>query len=131
LAPYIHQAIDDDPGIAHKTLKKQFTKLIFQPLTDIGPTSSASLILVIDALDECNHEGDVRTILSLLANTQRLSSVRVRVLLTSRPELPIRLGFAQMGAKTHRDVILHDIPLATIHHDISVYLESEFARIRA
>jgi hypothetical protein len=111
-------------------LKEQFDKLTFQPISDIGPTSSASLILVIDALDECDREGDIRTILSLLANTRGLSSIRVQVFLTSRPELPIHLGFAQIGADTHRDVVLHDIPSSTIHHDISIYLESEFERIQ-
>ncbi|RMZ88458.1 hypothetical protein DV736_g4310, partial [Chaetothyriales sp. CBS 134916] len=109
LATDIHQAIDEDPGISRKALREQLEKLIYQPLLGIGSTSSARLIIVIDALDD---------------------SVRLRVFLTSRPELPIHLGFAQIGAETHRDVALHDIPPSTIVHDISVYLESEFQRIR-
>jgi WD40 repeat protein/Mrp family chromosome partitioning ATPase len=130
LATPIHQAIDEDPGIARKVLREQFEKLIYQPLAYIGPTSSARPILVIDALDECDREGDIRTILSLLASIRRLGSAHVQVFLTSRPELPINLGFAQIGTETHRDVALHDIPSSTIRHDISVYLESEFRRIR-
>jgi hypothetical protein len=81
---------------------------------------------VIDALDECDRD-DVRTVLSLL---QRLKQTHLRVFLTSRPELPIRLGFAQMPTETHCDVILHHIPPSTIQHDISVYLKDEFARSR-
>ncbi|KIW24692.1 uncharacterized protein PV07_10393 [Cladophialophora immunda] len=130
LATPIHQAIDEDPGIVRETLREQFEKLIYQPLAGIGPTSSARPILVIDALDECDREGDIRTILSLLASLRRLSSVHIQVFLTSRPDLPINLGFAQIGTETHRDVALHDIPPSTIRHDISVYLESEFQRIR-
>ncbi|OQV00709.1 NACHT domain-containing protein, partial [Cladophialophora immunda] len=130
LATPIHQAIDEDPGIVRETLREQFEKLIYQPLDGIGPTSSARPILVIDALDECDRERDIRTILSLLASLRRLSSVHIQVFLTSRPDLPINLGFAQIGTETHRDVALHDIPPSTIRHDISVYLESEFQRIR-
>lgn len=126
----IHQAIDEDPGIAREAFREQFEKLIYQPLAGIGPTSSARPILVIDALDECDREGDIRTILSLLASVRRLGSVHIQVFLTSRPELPINLGFAQIDTETHRDVALHDIRPSTIRHDISVYLESEFQRIR-
>ncbi|KAJ9601892.1 hypothetical protein H2200_013607 [Cladophialophora chaetospira] len=130
LATYMHHAIDQDPGIAHRTLKEQFDKLIYQPLIDIGPSSSAGPILVIDALDECDRKGDIRTILSLLASTRRRSSTPVRIFLTSRPELPIDLGFAHIGTESHRDVALHDIPPSTLRHDISIYLESEFRGIR-
>jgi hypothetical protein len=75
-------------------------------------------------------EIDVRTIVSLLASTRQLSSVPIRVFLTGRLELPIQLGFTQVGAESHRDEALYEIPSSTIQHDISVYLESEFSRIR-
>ncbi|KIX03042.1 uncharacterized protein Z518_06592 [Rhinocladiella mackenziei CBS 650.93] len=130
LKPHVHRTVDDDPGIAGRTLKEQFDKLIFQPLTRLGSIPSIPLILVVDALDECDREGDIRTIISQLARTRELNTVRLRVFLTSRPELPIRLGFAQISVKTHRDVALHDIPLHTIEHDISVYLKDELTRIR-
>jgi hypothetical protein len=54
----------------------------------------------------------------------------VHVFLTSRPELLIHLGFARMDIDAHRDVVLHDIPPSTIRHDISVFLQGEFRRIR-
>jgi hypothetical protein len=127
---YIQKAIEDDPGIAGRTLKEQFDKLVFHPFTNISPIPVVSLVLVVDALDECDREGDIRTIISQLARTRELSTIRFRVFLTSRPELPIRLGFAKMSARTHRDIVLHDIPPATIEHDISIYLKDEFARIR-
>jgi hypothetical protein len=93
LLPHVHKAINGEPWIARKSLKEQFNQLILQPLTDLSPTPpTSSIILVVDTLDECEREGDVRSILSLLANFRWLVSVRIRVFLTSRPELPIRLG---------------------------------------
>ena len=131
MLPRVHKAINAEPRVARKSLKEQFNKLIFQPLTNVYLIRSASsIILVIDALDECEREGDVRTILSLLASTQQLGSVGLRVFLTSRPELPIRVGFAQMSAEAHRDVALHEVSPATISHDMTMYLDDELTRIR-
>jgi hypothetical protein len=74
LIPYVRNAIDLEPKISEKSLKKQFEKLIFQPLSQTGQTSTqvSTLIIVVDALDECEREGDIKTILQLLSRTQRL-----------------------------------------------------------
>ena len=44
---------------------------------------------------------------------------------TSRPDLPIRLGFKQMLDGTYQDLILHNIPKVTIENDIAIFLEHE------
>jgi hypothetical protein len=132
LISYVKNTIDREPEISEKSLKEQFEKLIFQPLSQNERTSTqvSTLVIVVDALDECEREGDIRTILQLLSQTQRLQSVRMRIFLTSRPELPIRLGFKKISADAHQDVVLHDIPQATIESDIFAYLKDELARIR-
>ncbi|OAP55758.1 hypothetical protein AYL99_09910 [Fonsecaea erecta] len=130
LRPFVQKAVEDDPGIAGRALKEQFEKLVFQPLTSVSPIQAESFVLVIDALDECGREGDIGIIISQLVRTRELSTNRFRVFLTSRPELPIRLGFAKINTSTHRDIVLQDIPPATIEHDISVYLSKEFTDIR-
>ena len=132
LVPYVRSAIDAEPEISEKSLKEQFEKLIFQPLSQAMQTSIqiSTLIIVIDALDECEREGDIRTILHLLLQTRHLQSVHIRIFLTSRPELPIRLEFKKMSADAHQDVILQDIPQDTIEHDISIYLTDELTRIK-
>jgi hypothetical protein len=132
LIPYVRNAIDTDPDISGKLLKEQFEKLIFQPLSQIGKTSTqvSTLVIVVDALDECKREGDVKTILHLLSQTQNLKSIRIRIFLTSRPEFPVRLSFTKLTSDTHQDVILQEITQDTIEHDISAYLKDELARIR-
>jgi hypothetical protein len=49
--------------------------------------------------------------------------------LTSRPELPIRLGFSEVQG-SYQDLALHDIPAPIVEHDIFVFLSNEFSKIR-
>ena len=123
----VRKAIDADPLVFERSLKDQFEKLIYQPLSDLS-TYPFKLVLVIDALDECEREGDVKTILHHLSRP--LNSAGIRVFITSRPELPIRLGFKKMSSDAHRDVALHDIPEEMIRHDISTFLKDEFRKIK-
>ncbi|KAI9774719.1 MAG: hypothetical protein M1839_001680 [Geoglossum umbratile] len=133
LATSIARAIDDDPAIPERDLKKQVERLIRQPLSEMvyAPRQTATLVIVIDALDQCEREKDIREILRLLGQAKDVLPTRLRIFVTSRPELPIRLGFAEMSEGRHQDLVLHEVPKAAIEHDISTYLRHEFARIRA
>jgi hypothetical protein len=132
IVPYLSEAIDAEPSISGKLMKEQFKSLIFHPLSEVGQHSTTVIerVIVIDALDECEREGDVRNILHLLSQTQHLDSIHVRIFLTSRPELPIRLGFKKMSDCVHHDVILHEIAKNTIKDDILSFLTAEFRKIR-
>ena len=132
IIPHVREAIDADPDISGKLMKDQFEKLIFRPLSKIEQPSAplSKLVIVVDALDECERKGDIKNILQSLSQIQHLESIRVRIFLTSRPELPIRDGFKEFLAEMHQDVILQDISQATIEHDISTFLENKFVKIR-
>jgi hypothetical protein len=132
LIPPVREAIDADPAISRKAMKEQFEKLLFQPLSEMkhNPPHISKLVIVVDALDECEREGDVKIILSLLSQTRHVTSVSLRIFVTSRPELPIRLGFKNMSGGTYQDLVLHEIPQPTIEHDISAFLKHELAKIR-
>ncbi|KAI9775850.1 MAG: hypothetical protein M1839_000724, partial [Geoglossum umbratile] len=128
----IMKALDADPVIFQKALKDQFEKLILHPLSEIqqAPLPTLAHIIVIDALDECEPEEDVRAILQLLARTREIKLMSLHVLVTSRPELPIRFGFKRMSNGTYQDLILHEVPKRTIKRDIRLYLEHELREIR-
>jgi hypothetical protein len=130
LAIYMRAAIDADPAIFGKALRDQFGKLILEPLESLrsGPDRKR-IVLVVDALDECERDDDIRVIIHLLSQAETMSLVRVRAFVTSRPELPIRLGFNDIKGK-YQDLVLHEIPKPTIEHDIAAYLEDELANIR-
>jgi hypothetical protein len=128
----IRKALDADPGISERVLKDQFEKLILHPLSEIQQAPSQALVcfVIIDALDECEREEDIRVILQLLARTKDIKPVSLRILVTSRPELPIRLGFKQMSDGTYQDLVLHEVSKRTIEHDIRLFLEHELREIQ-
>src|SRR5262249_7749026 len=117
--------------ISNKAKKEQFEKLILEPLEACKgePRFPALLLVVIDALDECDRDDDARAIIYLLSRAKELTSLRLKFFFTSRPELPIRLGFRDIG-NSYTDFVLHEIPQPDIEKDISVYLRFRLAQIR-
>ena len=127
----IREAVELEPAIAEKTLKDQFDKLVYHPLSKLQrSTPDKELVVVIDALDECDREEDIRAILRLLAQAREIRPISLRVFVTSRPEFPIRLGFKQMPDRTYQDLILHEVATETIARDIRLFIENELANIR-
>jgi hypothetical protein len=122
----VREAIDTDPAICNKALKDQFEKLVVQPISAASSQRPIKLVVVIDALDECERDEDIRAILQLLSQIQG----SLRVFVTSRPELYIRLGFKQMPDGIHEDLVLHEVAKETIEHDIRLYLEHELSKTR-
>lgn len=127
LASQVEAVLDADPGIVGKGIQKQYEKLVLEPLSNIPRDSTT--VIVVDALDECENTDDIRLIINLFSRPNALQAVKLRLFTTSRPELPILLGFgANKGA--HQDLVLHEIPTTVIKHDIMAYLQFELARIK-
>ena len=127
LRPYICRAIAEKFNISQQGLAEQWKYLIFQPLSNLDKVLHQSQIfsLVIDALDECEGEEDIRLILRLLAQAKTLEAVQLRVFVTSRPETPIRLGFNNIPEGSHQDYILHNISSSIVDYDISIFYRHE------
>jgi hypothetical protein len=125
----IQHAVESDPDISDRVLREQFEKLILQPLFTLKQRPKTPMVIVIDALDECDREDDIQVILHLLPQVQKSSSQQLRFLLTSRPVLPIKLGFERIPNHYH-DLILHEIPNQVIEHDISLYIKDRFSKLR-
>ncbi|KAI1032369.1 hypothetical protein LB504_013206, partial [Fusarium proliferatum] len=70
----------------------------------------------------------IRMLINVFSQAKTLRP-QLRVFLTSRPELPIRLGFSEVQG-SYQDLILHDIPAQIVEHDIIVFLNDEFKMIR-
>jgi hypothetical protein len=128
----VQKALDHDPDIGSKSLREQFEKLLLQPLLNLDQLGQQpqTVVMVIDALDECEHDQDVRNIIRLLPLLQKAKAVRLRIFLTSRPELPISLGFLEIADHEYQDVALHEIPEEVTEHDIQLFLQDRFAKIK-
>jgi hypothetical protein len=128
----VQKALNDDPDIASKSLKEQFENLLLQPLLSLNQhgRQPQTAVMVIDALDECEQDQDIRNIIRLLPLLQKAQSIRLRIFLTSRPELPISLGFSEIGDQEYQDLALHEVPEEVTERDIRLFLLDRFAKIR-
>jgi hypothetical protein len=121
---YVCDVIKNRSGIWTE-LDDQWKNLIIQPLEKLDKRLYRPLVLVfvIDALDECDR--GVGEILQLFHQVSRLKILRVRILITSRLEDPIRLGFDNISKIDHQD--LFRFPA---QDDISLVLKYELAAIK-
>ncbi|KAM0420376.1 hypothetical protein ACHAPT_011795 [Fusarium lateritium] len=129
LIPHIRAAIDGRDSVIEKSASQQFEKLILQPLMRVRHKNRVILTIVVDGLDECDGDNDVQRLISLLPGLKNIKNLRVRVLITSRPELPIRLGFHEIRGH-YRDLVLHEIPETIVEHDIDVFFNHKLNEIR-
>jgi hypothetical protein len=121
---HICDAIAGRSDIASQSLRDQWHHLVLRPLLKLdNHDCPASFVLVVDALDECDDDNNIRIIVQLLAEARSLARVRLRVLLTSRPEVPIRHGFYEVPDAGHQDFVLHNISPPIVDHDITLFLE--------
>ena len=129
----VARALFTDSFASHAHLEPQFEKLVLEPLACIRGSSmpSTGLVLVIDALDECDNSESIKTVLRLLSTIEKITSVRLRIFVTSRPELPVELGFRNMSRDLHCDVRLEEAQQPTIEHDIRVFYDTRFSEIRS
>ncbi|GAB1196351.1 hypothetical protein APSETT444_005620 [Aspergillus pseudonomiae] len=103
--PEIQQSLCDGIRSHHATyaqsLDTQWKHLIFNPLKMLKTALPVTILFVLDALDECQagtreDQDDISDILALLSQVRELNTVRVRVLITSRPETHIRYRFSEI-----------------------------------
>ena len=128
LIRHVELAIDADPYPSIKSMKEQFTKLLLMPLRSLDPNEPTTIVIVIDALDECEHKDDIRAILQLLPQLQGCTTRNIRIFLTSRPELPIRPVFEE--SNNHRCLVLHELSNTVVEKDIRVFLKDELLGIK-
>lgn len=131
MVPGIRKALESDPAIPGSSLRDQFNNLLLQPLLALDHGEAVkSTVIVIDALDECESEEDVETILNLLPRVEMAANMAIRFFLTSRPEIPIRFGFDQIDKSKYQNTILQNLDEDVIKNDITLYLKEEFFKIQ-
>lgn len=128
---HLCNALAKGRDIVGQSLSNQWQQLILDPLSELsGNSCQSTYMLVVDALDECDNDSHIQTIIHLLGKTRLSKRVRLRVFLTSRREVPIRYEFYQVPDAEYKDFILHTISSETIDHDLSVFFKHNIELIR-
>ncbi|KAJ1305552.1 hypothetical protein OPQ81_000555 [Rhizoctonia solani] len=117
-----------DPDVHTRALKIQYQKLIVDPLVAAKDSLPLDLIVIIDALDECENEDSVGQILDLVLSTP--PSLPIRFLLSSRPESEIcRRMMGRVDNQGDTRLVLHDLDSESVRSDIERYMRHELENI--
>ncbi|KAH7304623.1 hypothetical protein B0J17DRAFT_773974 [Rhizoctonia solani] len=117
--------LEMDPDIHTKALKIQFENMIVKPLMEAqNALFGRKVVVVIDALDECESSQGVRQLLDLLIKEELKFSIKI--FLSSRPESEIYPRMSAFnGAKPRPYLILHELGTTEICRDIKTYFRAE------
>ncbi|KAF8689421.1 WD domain, G-beta repeat, partial [Rhizoctonia solani] len=118
--------LGNDPDIGSKGITRQFERLIVDPLSKINNDIPSNLVVVIDALDECNDQRGVEQVLHLLL--KHSNWLPVKFFVTSRPEAEIYTTMTT-HAPLRAAIYLHDIEKSLVSADIELYLKQELSSI--
>jgi hypothetical protein len=127
-------AVDADKAVAMTSTSIQARHLLFDVLQTLISRPPSCLLIVLDALDECNkdaqrnHGGDLIPI--LIAGLKGVPFVKM--FLTSRPEPSIEAMFMDddICAQTRILALHRDIEEKTVQSDIDRYMHFELNKLR-
>ena len=126
---HICNAIAAHSDITRQGLRNQWKELISGPLSRAKFNQRPILNLVIDALDECSSEDDIRLLLQLFVEAKDITNIDLGVFVTSRPEIVIRHGFKDIPEIIHQNLDLGEIPRLIVEQDISVFLREKLGHL--
>ncbi|KEP45173.1 putative vegetative incompatibility protein HET-E-1, partial [Rhizoctonia solani 123E] len=99
---------------------QQFEKLINEPMLNAKNAMPDSVVIVINALDECNDNYSVWLLLDLLLRFAE--HLPLKFFVSSRPEPLIQERMMSQGGASRSVVYLHDIEESIVEEDTKKYL---------
>ncbi|KAF7979451.1 hypothetical protein HWV62_42253 [Athelia sp. TMB] len=126
----VEMVLQRDPTILYQSITYQLQNLIFTPLMTLAQTNTPSraLLIVVDALDECNDRNLMREFITALAHACHVGRhLRLRWLLTSRGEEHIRQSFS--GTVSQRATTALQLDSFDASSDIKAFLQARFSEI--
>ncbi|KAL9633510.1 MAG: hypothetical protein Q9204_003363 [Flavoplaca sp. TL-2023a] len=125
----ISEAVAFHEDVIRQGLPNQWKELILTPLSNYQSTGRTMLNFVIDALDECGSDDDIKFILQLCVQVKTVKEVDLGVFVTSRPESVIRLGFGAIPDIIHQELDLRDVPRRVVEQDLAVFVGHELGLV--
>ncbi|TFK35241.1 hypothetical protein BDQ12DRAFT_760176, partial [Crucibulum laeve] len=119
--------LEQDIDPVGMNLQEQYQTLIFQPAQVAFKGSSESIILSVDALDECEN-AEKATEKFLKAIMDNIPSVPLKFFLAGRPEMALRNTIT--SASGSQVLRLHDIADHIVEADIGLYLNKRLHYIK-
>ncbi|KAL0957748.1 hypothetical protein HGRIS_001526 [Hohenbuehelia grisea] len=116
-------------GVADWAVDKQVEALLGNLLARSCPIQG-SLVVVVDALDECRDEDETKSLLTTILSVA--SALPIKWFITSRPEPHIRMEFESRTPWAQRSCILrlHEIERDVVSEDITRFLRHHFDSIK-
>lgn len=129
LAPLIRKAFDQHPDVAKRAKRDQWRYLIQEPISQMESHSAHRiiLILVIDALDECEDDRDVQLILKIFSEAKSFDHIQFRVFMTGRPSASVHDAFLK---RVYRSLVLHEIERYIVQQDLRIFFDYELRSIK-
>jgi hypothetical protein len=129
LRPFIFEALEHDPSILSKAPRYQFKDLIIDPFLQLPQPLLPPMVVVVDALDECEDQCLVGDMIEQISEALVKFDLPLRFLFTSRPEPHMGAKFVtgQAAAMT-RSFALHEFDA---RNDIRTFLRSSLDRVYA
>ncbi|KAF8705999.1 WD40 repeat-like protein, partial [Rhizoctonia solani] len=121
--------LEQDPDIHTILPYIQFDALISKPLLEMKYSLPENLVVVIDALDECESKDSTRRIIHVLL--ARSAGLPVKFVVSSRPEPEIRDEMINQTNQAESRVVLHELDKQTVQTDIKAYLRDALVQAQA
>ncbi|KAB5591737.1 hypothetical protein CTheo_4806 [Ceratobasidium theobromae] len=122
----LYEVLENDPDIGSTNIGKQFERLLREPMMGVKTTMPENLVVVIDALDECEDRDGVQRLLDLLF--QFAGPLPLKFFVTSRPEPEIYRVMISQAPNSRTVLRLHEIETSLVQADIALYLTEELGR---
>ncbi|KAB5593575.1 hypothetical protein CTheo_2964 [Ceratobasidium theobromae] len=117
------EVLGEDPDIGSKDIVKQFERLLKGPLLKVKAAIPENLVVVIDALDECDDRRSARLVLDLIFRFA--PGLPLKFFTTSRPEPEIYSKMIAQSPTSRTILHLHEIETSLVQADIELYLKEE------
>ncbi|KAJ1299666.1 hypothetical protein OPQ81_011059 [Rhizoctonia solani] len=118
--------LEEDQHIEHKTLDQQFDALIKKPLLTIKSVVGEEMVVVIDALDECENKDSTMSMLRMLLS--KSTDLPLRFIVSSRPEPQIRDQMTEDRVRSR--LVLHELDRGVVQTDVERYIRDELKHMK-
>ncbi|KAF8691120.1 NACHT domain, partial [Rhizoctonia solani] len=121
----LSRAIQKNPDAHTRNLEIQFNELVLGPLNEVRESLPTNMIVVMDALDECEDQKAAEELLGVVLRSS--PHLPIKLLISSRPEPVIRKQISKQPGGLVWRMILHELDHQELRDDIKTYLASELA----